>query len=151
MKVGFTGSRRGMTSKQQAALRMLLVGISIWREDIEFHHGDCIGADEQGFRIATSLGNYTTFAHRPQNLAFAADTKSDVIYPRRPYHERNKVIVKECHAYIGTPNTMTEEVRSGTWSTIRMARKTGNPLVIIYPDGGIERNGFFITGKKLGG
>lgn len=48
MKVGFTGTHHGMTLGQQEAFRKLLCEL----DTIEFHHGDCIGADVQAHMIA---------------------------------------------------------------------------------------------------
>jgi hypothetical protein len=38
------------------------------------------------------------------------------------YMARNDAMVTECTALIGFPYTLTEELRSGTWATIRRAR-----------------------------
>jgi hypothetical protein len=40
---------------------------------------------------------------------------------------------------LACPRGYTEELRSGTWATIRYARKTGVPYVIIFPDRTVER------------
>jgi hypothetical protein len=39
------------------------------------------------------------------------------------YMARNERMVAECTALIGFPYTLTEELRSGTWATIRRARR----------------------------
>jgi len=36
---------------------------------------------------------------------------------------------------IATPGEVDEQLRSGTWSTVRFARKQGKPVHVILPDG----------------
>jgi len=43
LRIGFTGTQRGMTEAQRAALKAVLTD----RSATQFHHGDCIGADAQ--------------------------------------------------------------------------------------------------------
>jgi hypothetical protein len=66
-----------------------------------------------------------------------AHNKPDLIWPAKPPLERNHDIVDQADVMIATPRTMQEEQRSGTWATIRYARKKGRELHIIWPDGTI--------------
>ena len=50
-----------------------------------------------------------------------------------PYLERNKEIVASSNLLIACPVGDKEELRSGTWSTVRFARKICTELVIVYP------------------
>ena len=61
-------------------------------------------------------------------------TSPDIRTPR-PYLSRNKDIVRETDMLIATPAEAEEQRRSGTWSTIRFARKLGKPVFVIWPDG----------------
>lgn len=57
-----------------------------------------------------------------------------------PYIVRDHAIVDEVQFLIGCPRKDIEELRSGTWATIRYARKQRrnlNCIILIYPDGGI--------------
>lgn len=131
MRAGFTGTRNGMTWKQKATFAVYL------REhpDItEFHHGDCVGSDED----STQLLPYDiyTIAHPPEKTARRAYTTNDETRPPRDYLDRNHDIVDDTDILIATP-AAPETVRSGTWATIRYARTTGKPVVIINPDGSI--------------
>jgi hypothetical protein len=49
--------------------------------------------------------------------------------------ERNTEIVKACDVLIATPKEQDEVLRSGTWATIRRARKYDKKLAVIFPDG----------------
>ena len=60
-----------------------------------------------------------------------------VAVERKPYLDRNKDIVLETQTLVATPAETTEQLRSGTWSTVRYARKLKRPAVLILPDGTI--------------
>lgn len=51
MKIGFTGTRQGMTPAQRLKATHWLAKLSA----TEFHHGDCMGADAEAHAIALSL------------------------------------------------------------------------------------------------
>lgn len=53
-----------------------------------------------------------------------------------PYLARNCVIVDEADILLACPKG-PEEQRSGTWATVRYARKQNKRIVIVYPDGTI--------------
>ncbi len=96
-----------------------------------FHHGDCIGADQQAFVIAKSIG-YETHSHPPENPKARAFTKSDINYPVLPYMARNDEIVAASDVLIAGPYQDGEIVRSGTWATIRRAIKAYIPIVQLH-------------------
>ncbi len=129
MRAGFTGTRNGMTWKQKAAFATY---IHDHPEITEFHHGDCAGSDEDAHN-RLHYGIYT-ITHPPENPARRAFTDADETRPPKPYLERDRDIVDETDILIATP-AGPETLRSGTWATIRHARKTGKPVLIINPDG----------------
>ena len=55
--------------------------------------------------------------------------------PELPPLVRNHKIVGAVHLLIATPKTDKEELRSGTWATIRYAKKVRLSTCIVYPDG----------------
>lgn len=129
MIVGFTGTRRGMTDRQKAQLREELIKRRTgW---IEFHHGDCLGADAEAHDIAHELG-YCIYIHPPENNKARAYKGGHVLKPLA-YLERNRDIAFGCHVLIAAPKTLNEELRSGTWATIRYAREMGREVVILEP------------------
>ena len=133
MKVGFTGTQEGMTKHQQ---------FSVWNvlhdhKCTEFHHGDCIGADHEAAFIAEHEG-HRVVSHPPDNPSKRAFFRGDVVMVEKPYLERNHDIVNAVDLMVATPKETEEQLRSGTWATIRYAKKQGKPLAIIYPDGTTE-------------
>ncbi len=133
MKIGFTGTQRGMSEAQrisfEAGLRLMFEGLSD-----EFHHGDCIGADAQAHTIAEKIG-FIMVLHPPIDPKKQAHCEGDFSRKPKPYIERNHDIVDETELLIATPGEPTEQLRSGTWATIRYARKLRRRLVIIGPEG----------------
>lgn len=129
MKIGFTGSRKGMTWAQTRTLFQYL------KEAAELHHGDCVGSDLIAHLMALDLGVAVTL-HPPTNpsmRAFCEGWKHSL--EPTPYLDRNKMIVDATDFLIATPETKESKQRSGTWSTVRYAEKTGKDCVVIYPNG----------------
>ena len=134
MIVGFTGTSKGLTRKQFAITIDFIRSL----KPKEFHHGDCIGADAQ---LATELfedGDLDIHVHPPISSKARAFSEADYTYPKKGYLQRNHDIVDVCDVLVATPWTVAEILRSGTWATIRYARKRGKSVVIVFPDGRIE-------------
>lgn len=64
--------------------------------------------------------------------------QGDVIKEEKEYIQRNHDIVDDSDMLIAFPSTMNEILRSGTWATIRYAKKRGKMVLIIFPDGSTE-------------
>lgn len=156
MKVGFTGTREGLTHEQYDQFGIGRIVLSF--KPTEFHHGACVGADHYAAceidmsrddaavvfsRGADTYGGWDgvckIVAH-PSNLKAAtselAISISDEVREPKPPLDRNRDIVDSTDILIACPKG-PEERRSGTWSTIRRARKLGRRIIIIYPDGSI--------------
>lgn len=138
MKIGFTGTQKGMTNRQKLALMSYLYNNDI---DVdEAHHGGCIGADAEFQELMTVIyGPYAIHIHPPENKSKVDDpgnyfrVPGNQIYQPRPYLVRNKDIVNSVDIMFAAPGQKKEILRSGTWSTIRYTRKIGKELVVIYP------------------
>ena len=141
MNVGFTGTRKGMTEHQKDMLE-LWFDMHFDEGLDEFHQGDCEGADAHAYEVA---GFYfkKRVSHPPLDPKYRAYTidqdwvmclPSEYGY-RQPkeYLERNHDIVDETDILIACPQSAFEELRSGTWATIRYARAQGKPVVILEP------------------
>ena len=133
MSVGFTGTQRGMTGAQKDAFRALMRSFSA-RGLQQFHHGDCIGADADAHKIAREL-LFRIILHPPENAGKRAFCQADEVFPVKPYLVRNHEIVQESTVLLATPGESVEQLRSGTWATIRFAQKIGRRGLILYPDG----------------
>jgi hypothetical protein len=143
INVGFTGTQGGMSPMQYHSVRKLL---SVLRLTIkEVHHGDCIGSDAHFHDLCTA---YPIIIHPPINESKRAFCKGATrILPAKDYLSRNKDIVRETEVLIATPSGLTEELRSGTWSTIRFAVKLGKRVIIVLPDGRMVDGKEFLGGK----
>lgn len=130
MIVGFTGTGKGMTPAQLARVKRYLLVVGAH----ELHYGDCVGADAQAHLLAVAMG-LRTVQHPPDDPKARAFTLADEVRPEKPYRYRNYDIVDESEWLIATPYHMKEIQRSGTWMTVRYARRKGRPFTIIWPDG----------------
>jgi hypothetical protein len=138
-RVGFTGSREGMSDRQAEAVAALL-----GRWEVESaHHGCCVGADTEFAAIASRNGCHVV--GYPSNLvgltSKAAVLLCHELRPPKPPLYRNWDIVNATDVLIATPRTAAEELRSGTWATVRYARKVGRPVHVVMPDGTLLSEG----------
>lgn len=103
-------------------------------------HGDCIGADKEFHDIAVKLGLSKTIGKRPCNIKNkrAFTEEGTWLAEPEPPLDRNKKIVDDGTLLIACPKKFVEELRSGTWATIRYARKKNKDIIIIFPDGTID-------------
>jgi len=149
MKVGFTGTRNGMTGTQMEAVRKTLEGLELPRRRrlVELHHGDCVGADHEAARVATALGmrivqhpplDWGMRASYPKLIESLKANNNFAVREAKPTLERNKDIVNETELLIAAPDS-EERTRSGTWATVRYARKMGRAIIIVNPYGEISR------------
>ena len=134
-RIGFTGTRKGMTKAQMKSLLKVLEKLKFR----EVHHGDCIGADKQFHNLIRLFFPKARIVIHPPNIpTYRAFCKGDIILPEKYYLDRNEDIVKSSDIIIACPKEFKEVKRSGTWSTVRCARRLGKSVIIIYPDGSIE-------------
>lgn len=130
MDVGFTGSRLGMTDRQV----MALAGLLRETKAATFHHGCAIGADAQAHRTAEQIVGLQIHLHRPIQPFQMEPGLTGVEWPPKPFLKRNRLLVRCVRLLIGAPHGPDEQ-RSGSWSTLRFARRIGRPIVILWPNG----------------
>jgi hypothetical protein len=128
---GFSGTRYGMTTRQKAAVRFIMFKRTGW-----WHHGDCVGGDEETHHIARMFG-LSIEVHPPIERKLRAFCRGNVVHPPKKYRTRNQDIVNASSLLIAAPSQETEVLTSGTWATIRYARKIGKPRAIVLPDGSV--------------
>lgn len=134
MRVGFTGTQEGMTAWQK---QFVYDEVMMLNPD-EAHHGCCIGADYEFHTLLDQSYVPTVHGHPPINTSKMAECDCDVMHDPKEYLARNKDIVEAGDWLIAAPKG-PEELRSGTWSTVRYARKLGKPVTIVWPDGSVVR------------
>ncbi len=128
MKLGITGTRYGLSGSQRAWVFSYLTALECLDE---FHHGDCIGVDVEVAQMVRNMHSEATIiSHPPEDNRLRGDFVSDEDRPRRPYLDRNKNIVHAVDQLIACPKEYNEILRSGTWSTVRYARKHGVPILV---------------------
>lgn len=138
MKLGFTGTREKLADAQIIALRAWLEA----NRPTEFHHGACLGADATAaLQVKAIYGRSVRLIARPGNMPkYASQPALDVSDERHPpvyTLTRNKSIVENTDLLLACPSG-PEVLRSGTWSSIRWARKLGRRVIIVWPDGRVE-------------
>lgn len=136
MKIGFTGTRQGMTPQQRTSLSFVLRAF-IQTDGVDrlpFHHGDCIGADSEAHDIARDLNCFITI-HPPTKSSLRAYRGGDFVHAAEDYMDRNRAIVSACDVIIACPKEYDTVRRSGTWATMRFAKRAGKSVVMIRPDG----------------
>jgi len=150
MIIGFTGTRAGMEESQRSMVREILEAY----EDVELHHGDCVGADSEIHTVAMYRHIPRIVVHPPTYRKYRAfrgtgmgthesatrgvEFKNTTVTVLKPdgYRERNQAIVDACDILVAAPNCREEEnQRSGTWMTVRMARKQGKTVLVVMPEG----------------
>jgi len=141
-KIGMTGSRRGMTKVQKD----WFAEFAKTYHPIEFHHGDCVGADEDGHNIVNIFNYAKIVVHPPIDPKLRAfcmidPTRGDEIREEKDYLDRNKDIVNETELLIAFPNndvTHRGPGGGGTWATVRYARSVGKKVIVVYKNGNLD-------------
>lgn len=129
--IGFTGTQKGLSYRQIQAITEIVRQLPA---HVTVHHGDCVGADEQ-FDALCRIVNLEIYIHPPtKNIkrAFCEDRGPSVVLPPEDYLNRNKTIVRAADVLIAAPYEDDEQLRSGTWSTLRYAIQLNKPHVIVY-------------------
>lgn len=145
MQIGFTGTHRGMTDSQKTAIKSLLTKLYaasyVIDREHNFRHGQCVGADVQSAAMAKEIG-FRVIAFpgyppdNPTNMSNRGGFDgNDEVMPEGAFLERDHLIVDASTTMIATPAQQHEVLRSGTWATVRYARKKGKIVIIVAPDG----------------
>lgn len=130
MKVGFTGTRAGMTDGQREVVSNLLMV-----HNVTFAvHGKCIGADTDFHGLVGAHSDLTWIKIRPGPIKeMQGNCVGHEELPPEPHFKRNRAIVDDADLMFATPAT-TFETSGGTWYTINYTKKVKKPLIIIWPE-----------------
>lgn len=129
--LGFTGTQHGMATEQLTRVADLLRELRPAR----VHHGDCIGADTQFHALVRQvLPECRIVIHPPRVEAKRAFCDGDETKAPRAYLTRNRAIVRESQVLLAAPSEREEQLRSGTWSTVRFARQQNRTVHLVLPD-----------------
>lgn len=132
--LAFTGTRDGMSEPQRRQVDILLSNL---RKPIGamIHLGDAIGADAEVADLAKKA-RYFRCAHPSDVDSQRAFKDYNTVAKPLPPLTRNKIMVDKSKMLIAAPKG-PEELRSGTWATIRYALGT-IPVWIVWPSGKVD-------------
>src|SRR5688500_19624512 len=117
MKLGFTGTRHGMDPDQKAEVFKLLeecVDLAdAYGQEIEVHHGDCVGADEEFHYMAAGFGKFIhqIVKHPPKDTKLRAYCRGGIELPPQDYAVRNFNIVMVADKVLAAPPTEQPQPR----------------------------------------
>lgn len=126
LRIGFTGTRTGMTEAQKDSLMGVCDRFAFGENRIaEFHHGDCIGADDEFDLFMFEMmdhKNIVRVIHPPISLEHRAHCaekldrwfKETISSLPQAHFARNRHIVQASDVLIATPR---EEATSGLGGT----------------------------------
>lgn len=102
------------------------------------NHGDCEGVDEM-FHLVARSRKIPIHIFPPTIQTYRAFCQgAEKVYPPDPYLARNEAIVAGSDVLVAVPEGPEKDYpRSGTWATVRRARKAGIPIYVIDDLGGI--------------
>jgi hypothetical protein len=133
--LSFTGTEHGMDSQQKDRFDALIRegGIRL------LIHGACIGADDEADEIAAYHGvprlayPSTKTDKRVPNAVLLARTGSHITFHKEVLDplKRNPLIVLAGDRLVACPYEQEEIIRSGTWTTVRHARRLGREVLVI--------------------
>jgi len=136
-----TGTQRGGTAAQILTLYDLL-SEGTRGKVVDVAHGDCIGWDAQAHMVATERGHRVWIFPPEDDRKRAFCEPYYRIMPVAEYKVRDRAMVDWARMsneplVIGAPKHEYEELFSGTWVTLRYARKRQVPFRIILPSGDV--------------
>lgn len=137
MKIGVTGTRNGMNEEQMKRFKFTLATMIQSQED-EFHHGDCVGVDEEAAIIASNMG-IQTVCHPPVDESLRAYHNSTTILEQKNHFARNRNIVDSVDFLFVVPYQDEWQSRGGTWYTHDYARKKGVETFTIWPSEQVQQ------------
>lgn len=146
MRLSFTGSRLGLTDAAFDALYRRLAEYRRYHKEVRGSHGGCIGGDRLFHEFLRELWGEAAFLtiHPASNVPPSLQDLSDADDLLAPAHSRDRneaIVLAARHGVLvacpWAPEGAAESRRSGTWQTIRMARRLLGGCVLVLPDGSV--------------
>jgi hypothetical protein len=131
-KIGVTATQLTLTVRQKQNFHRIITMLNAR----EGHHGDCVGGDRFS-HTAMKEHSMRIIIHPPIDAKARAFCRGNETREPKDYLVRNHDIVDETEALIAMPKGETEVIRSGTWATVRYARKLHRPIYLLLPSGKI--------------
>jgi hypothetical protein len=138
MRIGFSGTRKGITAHQKESIRRIFFYGEKDLSSVVIHHGGCTGADKEFHWIVRPYNPARIFVHpsnAPRYQAYCpADPPTVFRFPEAPLLVRNKDIVDSVDVLLYAPETSFEQRVGEMWFTVRYARKVGLEIYQLLPD-----------------
>lgn len=137
---GFTGTSAGLAILQEGRLVSYMTDLFYSPESINIAvHGGCDGGDDAFHEICVKLGVPIEIFPSPKQAQKSWPGDNVLVHPVTPGTplNRNHKIVARATQMVACPWEEVEQIRSGTWATVRYTRAARKPLVMIYPNGSI--------------
>lgn len=132
MKLGISGSRNGLSKSQEEYLINFVKNNNIK----EFHHGDCVGVDEQSHKIIENYSpNTKIIVHPPDKDILRKFCQGYQIRKPLSYLNRNKKIVEDSDYILTFPSPDSK----GTWHVISYAKSQNKLGEIVFNDGKLKK------------
>lgn len=141
INLGITGTREGMNNLQKKAfLQTVSKLLEKYPSLTRFHHGCCIGVDNESAKLVDSLYGFTTIDHPPINKSMVGDYKGHEAREEKNYLARNRDIVNESQVIIAITKQMVmpDPPKGGTWYTLNYSLKNKKETYHIKPDGNVD-------------
>lgn len=133
-RLGVTSTRHGLNANQRKVINYFLSGLYHHHLfEVEVHEGQCVGGDEEISLMARNFG-FKIIGHPPLNTKLMSSFEPDEMLKPKDYLDRNQNIVETCDVLLAAPLLNLEQQRSGTWTTIRYARKLQKPILYVLPE-----------------
>lgn len=106
---------------------------------LEAHHGDALGADTQFHAICQEVSVAVVIHPSLDTTDRAFNEGAQEERPPQKFRQQSRSIVDSCDVLLAVPDGFKERLRgSGTWMTVRVARKAEKHIILCFPDGNCE-------------
>jgi len=141
----FTGTRKPVTDEQLDQMYTIMRRLKDQHGYNRIFHGCAKESDRRAHLMAVALGlDRELYPSNDEQETWASSQRSGgttIIYPMRPPLDRNHYMLDRAGTntrLIAVPHLSVEEIRSGTWATVRYARMLKRRITILWPDGRVE-------------